>query len=918
MHASKGEHVSMSRGDFFRIGKSLVVCFGVLFCFTPLSALADHVREDFIGVLLYRIATNIHWANSSKISQYHLHVIDEDSAIADQLSKIAGMRSLHETGFNVTFSENAEIPKGVHLVYLSSSKSGFFEAIREKVLNKNVLLVSHNIDDDAHIFLNLVDTKDDKIHFSLNKANVINQNLGIDPDIILLGGSEVDVALLYRQGQEKLTDAKKQLKKIVADIRKITSDRTALSEKLKERQEELAEQSNKLVLARDKVKQLSDQLSNYQGQLIEFSDKLKESQITLNRQEGLLMRQTSTIAEQRQVIDKQKALQAKINDELQAQRQEIEKQTLALDERSRHLDKQKREIELRSSILKDQQSQIDSQTQRINSQKDTILHQEDKIRQQSEEMSHRGKIIADQRTYLFLMSLLAGMAVLIMGLIYRNSRHSKRINEQLTEQRDLLSRSAIELAKARDMADKANQAKSSFLANMSHELRTPLNAVLGFSEFLAGDSNLSEKQVRYINIVNSSGQHLLSMINDVLDISKIEAGMVSVELESVAIRELCGDVVSILSAKAESSGLELIMEIDESVPDYLVTDSVKLRQILINLIGNAIKFGKNKKIELTVNATENREKLQLKVRDYGVGISKENQAAIFRPFSQVGEVSANRKGTGLGLAISRQYALLMGGDLNVESSLGNGALFTCALPLRVGSGSSAKILPFNRRIIGLEAHCVKRSLLVVDDHEESRILLNNILTKVGFHVEEAANGAIAVDKFKENQIDLIFMDINMPVMDGIEATRKIRLTQAGEEVKIIAITANARKEQLQLIQSEHFDDIIFKPFRISQIFDVVANHLNAKFKYEHERRSSLSQRQTVDSITVSEFNIEYIDQLIDAARQLDVALFDEILGDMKESKGGKGLIHLAQDFRFDTIIRILEEAKNIRERNGIA
>jgi len=895
------------------------VCLMLVFIALPQNCVADHhTRADLIGVLLYRIASHIHWANSSSISNYQIHIIDDDAAIADQVESIAKIRKLHDKNFTVSRGSDTRIPESVQLIYLSGSKADYFQEIRSSILNKNILLVTQNVQDDQNIFLNLYDTGSGEIKFRINKANVINQNLGVDPDIIFLGGNEVDVATLYRQGQEKLNRAKLQLAAIEQDIKKITSDRMLLSAKLKDRQQELLQQSEKLVGARDQVNNLTEQTRLYQIQLEDLTRNLKESQAKLQQQEEKLLQQSSVIEQHKRSIEKQRELQAKFEAELQIQRQLIQNQKIYLDERKRRLDQQKSEIELRSSILNKQKTQIDSQLERINDQKDTIIQQEKQIQTQSEEMSHRGKIIADQQTYLFFLSLLIAMVLLIMGLIYRNSRQNKLINQQLTEQRDLLSRSAIELAKARDIADKANQAKSSFLANMSHELRTPLNAVLGFSEFLASDKELNEKQLRYINIVNRSGQHLLSMINDVLDISKIEAGMVSVDLESVDIRELCGDVVSILSVKADSNNLRLILNIDETVPEYIVSDSVKLRQILINLLGNAIKFSSDGVIRLAVKVTENKEKLLLKVKDQGIGISLENQALIFKPFSQVGESSANRKGTGLGLSISRQYALLLGGDLNVESSLGKGSVFTCALPLRIASEKSAKILPFNRHIIGIEESCVKRSLLVVDDHSESRLLLNKILSKIGFHVEEAENGQVAVEKFGQHKVDLIFMDINMPVMDGVTACRKIRSLPDGDEVKIIAVTANASTEQLQSIQAEKFDNIVFKPFRINQLFDMVGTQLNAKFKYEHERRTSMLRRSPVDSDSISRYRAEFIKSLLESARQLDSELFIKYLDEVRGSDSYQGLLYLAQDFRFDYIIKVLEEAKNLSERNGIA
>jgi len=875
-------------------------------------------RENLIGVLLYRISNHIHWANSSSISSYRVHVIDRDFAIAKQLENIANIRRLHDRTFIVSASDDSKIPENVHMVYLANSSANLFNEVRQSINNRNILLVTHNISDQQNIHLNLYDTNNGEIKFHVNKANVINQNLGIDPDIILLGGSEVDVAVLYRQGQEKLDRAKLQLAVIEADINKIDAEKKILSAQLSDKQRDLVEQSEKLLNARERVKQLTDQLVQYQSQLSGLTEKLKETQDKLENQEEKIKQQSATITQHERSIARQQELQNKFEKEIQNQLELISKQKVSLDARKEQLNQQKSEIELRTSILNEQQSKIAKQVERISTQKNIISDQEEKIQVQAEEMSNRGKIIADQRTYLLLMTVMVSMALVIMALIYRNSRQNKKVNQQLTDQRDLLSRSAIELANARDLADKANQAKSSFLANMSHELRTPLNAVLGFSEFLATDSDLTEKQLRYINIINRSGQHLLSMINDVLDISKIEAGMVSVDLASFEIRELCDDVISMFSAKMESANVKLRYMVEEDVPDYIISDSVKLRQILINLLGNSIKFSQNGEIILSVKLTKNQEKVVFKVSDQGIGISKQNLALIFRPFAQVGDASINKKGTGLGLAISRQYALLMGGDLNVESELGKGSIFTFAQPLQTADNQSAKILPFNRHIVGLEDQFGKQSILVVDDHSESRLLLYNILSSVGFHVEEAENGRRATEIFSQHQIDMIFMDINMPIMDGHTACSAIRKMPGGKEVKIVAITANARKEQLDHILTENFNNVVFKPFRINRILDVVAEQLNTKFKFEHEKKQEVLRKVNIDPGAVGRLNESTIESLLASARKLDAEVFQSQLDQIKDNESQSGLKMLAQDFRFDKIIEILEEAKTFREYNGIA
>lgn len=449
------------------------------------------------------------------------------------------------------------------------------------------------------------------------------------------------------------------------------------------------------------------------------------------------------------------------------------------------------------------------------------------------------------------------------------------------KQRAVLEKEVInrteELVEAKEAAEAANQAKSTFLASMSHELRTPLNAILGFSEMLGHDTESTQSQKEKLGIINRSGAHLLEMINDVLELSKIEAGRIELDEEPFNLPQMLKDIGQMFRLRAKKAKLIFNIEIDPDMVEIVTVDGGKLRQILINLLGNAEKFTFEGGFALRARTLQKDDDptsiiLQIEVEDSGTGIPEEEQKRIFQPFLQARRSTSNSKGTGLGLAISQSFCNLMGGSLQVESKPGKGSLFFLEIPLIVGkTAESIGTEPPPSVVVGLKPGQPSWRILVVEDNMENRLLLCSLLTQAGFDIREAENGAEGVDLFEQWKPHFIWMDMRMPVMDGYQATTKIRSLPGGDRVKIVALTASVFKEEHETILIAGCDEVANKPFQIHEIFVCMERMLGVKYIYANQKKEEMAPEETdkIDLSALAKLPTELLTQLSAAAVELD-------------------------------------------------
>jgi signal transduction histidine kinase len=467
----------------------------------------------------------------------------------------------------------------------------------------------------------------------------------------------------------------------------------------------------------------------------------------------------------------------------------------------------------------------------------------------------------------------------------------------------LLQMREQELLRLKNTAEAASRAKSIFLANMSHELRTPLNAILGFSQLLEHDTQLSEQHKTEVSTINRAGQHLLALINDVLEISRIEAGRTTLHNQSFNLTETLSTVEEMMRSRAEAKGLRFRVEYNQPLPRYVLGDANRLRQVLINLLGNAVKFTEQGEVVLKLNVSNN-ERIDFAITDTGAGISPEEQHRLFHAFYQTDVGIAKGDGSGLGLIISREFVRLMGSDINLSSQVGQGSTFSFSLPLPKAAAPAAVLTA--RRVLSLAVDQPPVRILVAEDDADSRALISRLLENAGFQVRTVKNGQEAIAIFQIWQPHFIWMDMRMPVIDGYQATQQIRALAGGDKVKIAALTASVFKEELSDILTAGCNEIVFKPLAEARLFEVMGQLLNLDYTYESNVQTPAEIEDTMPNLKLLPEPLQA--ELKAAADQLDTEAIHNITEKMQAYPAHAQIINSWVDaFRFDTLLRALKK-----------
>ena len=493
--------------------------------------------------------------------------------------------------------------------------------------------------------------------------------------------------------------------------------------------------------------------------------------------------------------------------------------------------------------------------------------------------------------------------------MFLNSQKLKAANDQLNE-------ANRQLLQAKAGAEAANRAKSAFLSTMSHEIRTPLNAILGYAQLMARDPELSEGAKANLAIIGRSGEHLLMLINDVLDMSKIEAGRIELNPVTFHLPKLLEDLAAMFRLRAESKALRFELRVEGEPASYVVADEGKLRQTLINLLGNAIKFTKSGGITLRA-AMEARSGGQLwldaRVEDTGLGISEGDQATLFEPFHQAKGALNTQDGTGLGLAISRKYAHLMGGELSVTSRLGEGSSFRLEVPVERGDGAVAVRLTAPRRVAGIQAGTQAPAVLVVDDQHENRDWLMKLLESIGFAVRGAADGEAALREWEAWRPQVVLMDVHMPVMNGLEAARRIKSDPRGKDTAVIVLTASALDDDRRSVSECGADGFLSKPCRESELLEKIGRLSGVAYDYvaPEDEAYAPGNRMALAADCLQRMPADLVLQLREATLEGNKRRLDQLLRHVKAREPGRAaqeLQNLADKYEYDVLTRLVEEA----------
>jgi PAS domain S-box-containing protein len=468
---------------------------------------------------------------------------------------------------------------------------------------------------------------------------------------------------------------------------------------------------------------------------------------------------------------------------------------------------------------------------------------------------------------------------------------------------DLTERKQAEAEReARQAAEAANRAKSTFLANMSHELRTPLNGILGYAQVLERDPMLGERQLAGISVIRKSGDHLLTLINDILDLAKIEAGKIELNPVDIPLIRFVQTISEIVGVKAAQKGLEFLCDTEPGLPPSVRADEKRLRQVLLNLLSNAVKFTDSGRVTLRVRFVPP-DRLAFEVRDTGIGIAADQLKSIFEPFEQVGDRQRRVGGTGLGLTISRQYVRLMGGEIEVESEPGRGSVFrfeVAAEPVQAATAVAGGVT-----VTGYAGP--RRKVLVVDDIADNRAMVRDLLTPLGFEVIDVANGREGVETVQRLRPDLILMDIVMPELDGLAATRLLRQLEAFRDVPIIAMSASVSASDSEQSLAAGMNAFLSKPLDVDKLLERMACLLRLEWIYAPEKAVSPAEEGPIVAPPAEEIEVLY--RLARLGNMLEIMAQAERLSRLDERyRPFASRLHaLARDYRSKDLLRLVEE-----------
>jgi len=822
-------------------------------------------ESELDSAFIYLIAKNTTWPQEKNIKAFHIALVDDNPELLKTFKKLTkGLRlkgkkidvqtiSLHQLYTHYTHYQ---------LVYLSVEYTQYLENFLKKIPKETPLLVISNESDDTDsIMVNLYLDNHHKKNLQINLQNILQHRLHVSNEVILTGGKELGISKLF---QSSLIALKRQENAYVK-YKRLNKN---LEQKVKQYEQEVKQLHTKLLL-------LHRDVSAKEESLREKISKLREKNQALQKVMDELSLQRTVLAQQE-----------KQNQHLVYEYQRIQKQFHVQQEKlaiqNSNLQQREDTIKKKELIIASLDKKIDQQMQQINLKELLLQEQTKKIQMQS--------------VLLVLIGVIGVLLAFLAWIMYRNKQKMQALNEELKE--------------AKERAEYANQSKSMFIANMSHELRTPLNAIIGFSQLLSQDETIPEEKRNLLMTIYKSGVFLLSMINDILDLSKIEARKIILHPVVTELDTLVSDLMMWLGSRAEEKGLRLELAKAVDAPSCIVIDADKLKQVLINLIINAIKYSQDGVITLCVES--DKKYLYIEVRDQGVGIKQEDLETIFKPFAQVGDAS-DMTGAGLGLTITQKFVEAMDGEITVESELSKGSVFRVKLPYRVSHMCKANAHKmFSDSVVGIYSSKGEISLVVIDKNRDNRQLLQMALSKIGIVVTEFSSFSKAYEYLKSHQCDMIWIEKNL-LFTYHENFQSINFSTA---TKIIAMSASVNTQEENRYKELGVDDYILKPFTLEDIYKMVQKHLPVELVYEEEKKENKKDSYKKEELCsqLEKISPQLLDTIYEAAVLLNVDEFHKVVNEVKkqDKKLAKMLLYFADKLLFDVI---LEAITTLKQKN---
>ncbi|CBL43663.1 predicted histidine kinase [gamma proteobacterium HdN1] len=791
---------------------------------------APQASEQSLRIALtFNFFRYITWPNEQSLPVFRIGVLTNDARFFEEIQRSAPLLQIRNKGFQVvrvTSTQNLA-SQGLQMLYLDTQNSAQLDAIAPLLRGRGTLLVSNGSSDARSVMINLVRTPENTLRFEINRSNLIYEKLSVDRKIILLGGTELDVAKLFRQTEDTLQKTKMQLAEqeqkygeLLTEIAKTRRELSTTHSQVEQQKSLLQTQTKQLLQQQTQITGQEKQLDDQGKQLVAQQAKFTEVNATIARSEHELQRK---IEELQQQAERLKSAEARLAET----KQELASSAEAL-------------AESRQQFVINQQ-QVEQSIATIEALRVEINNAKSELKSQLAELG-RQTIVIDYLRYWLIAIAFASLAMLGLAFaLFRSNRARKRNAEELQAANQALLAIHTQLANEKQEAERKNEAKSRFLANVSHEIRTPMNVVLGYSDLLQQTPGLGSDSRRALQVINRSGEHLLTLINDILDVSRIEAGTIQLVEQDFCLQTLLMDLEVMFSERCQHQNTQLSIKAEPDTHPDLRGDRGKLLQILINLVGNAVKFTEQGQILLTVNTQPmgaDQFELNIIVKDTGCGIAPEDYDKVFSLYQQTESGQRLGKGTGLGLAISREFARRMGGDLVFESEIEKGTTFYLRIPFRAGQQVASEIGAAPHPV-ALEAGQTQRRILIVDDNENNRELLHKILLPFDFCLNEASNGQSAVQICQDWHPDLILMDIRMPEMDGHQAIREIRKIHSRDQLPIIVLTAGTLAGDVEKSTQEGANDYLSKPFKADDVLSRIGKQLNLRYIYaNHPWRGS--------------------------------------------------------------------------------